>query len=583
MKTPISNPQKVVTILHRDGDTADIVKSLLLVANMDYQAGQVSEFAQRFKGSNATDQYEKLKELWRFTRREIRYEEDPKGQQLIKDPARVYHDSLKGDGTDCKSLSLFEYSVCRAIGIPCYFEFVSFFSKLEDRGQRFTHVYPVAIVPGIGEVVLDAVHTKFDERPPYITRVGKKYTKVFSTMTEIAHIANIRKDVTPTAQDLRSEARDRAKLVKPLSFVDYSIMTEGEMTTFLLAQQAKLYSEFYQGTPQGSAAAADYMKHRDALYKGLHTGFNILPGVKTKTRSASGYLTMQERGIDLKKGFPALFDDAENGAAKVGATIPKLDCAALFPGSGISQQLKRAACETENKWRTSLNQYWPQGAPALLYEFLLNNDFPSYLIGADADRLINKRNQHQQFVQDVQVASKISRENLRIWLQNGIIKSSIDGRNGKTLGPLNAGQFIAGLRENADVKVSGFAEALVSVAIDVLEHTYNQFTLFVGVVKGDISFKEAVAQHISNIEQFFKDNLDEIKALAKNSDFAKPGADCTPLDCGEGFIFDPATCLCVPPGGGGGTGSGFFANLSDNEKLGLAAAAVAVLVVASRK
>lgn len=583
-REPIANPKRRDTLLVSNGSTGDIIKSLMRIADLDYQAAQVSEFAQRFKGSGADDQYQKLKELWKYTRREIQYAED-QGGQFIKDPGRVYWDNKKGIGTDCKSLSLFEYSVCRAIGVPCYFEFVSFFSKWEDGKQRITHVYPVAIVAG-QDVVLDAVYSKFDERPPGITRLVKKYTKVFNSMADIYHIAGLKGtpkgQAQPTAADLASELKDRAKLVKPTSYVDYSIMSDGEMHTFLLAQRDKMLAEFYTGTPQGAMYAQAFAQKRDALYRGLHTGFNLLAplglGAKSRTRPASGWLTWQERGFTPKTGLKELFDDAENGAVRgIGVVIPQLDCNTLFPVLTLSQwtaqgapesvyfsyvqdqQAKRAACAIENKWRASLNTYWMKSSLTLLYNFLPQNS--SYYSGIDQlviKALGRKEERHRDAFNGVQGGSKISAANMRQWLENGVTEQSIIAG----LGPQTGKGFIDGLKDNADVAINGFVAALAKVAINQLKHTWNQFQLFVGVVKGDLSMKEAVKAHINSLENFFVNNSDEIEYLASNKDFKNPGPCLSNADCPTGFHCEGDTCVPdddLPPGGGngGGNGSGF--------------------------
>jgi hypothetical protein len=600
-KERIPNPTRRETLLVKNGNTGDIIKSLMKVADMDYQAAQVSEFAQRFKGTDPDDQYQKLKELWKYTRKEITYEEDPEGKQLIKDPARVYWDNRKGDGTDCKSLSLFEYSVCRAIGVQCYFEFVSFFEWWEDKSKRITHVYPVAIVPGIGEVVLDAVYTRFDERPPGITRLVKKYTKVYSKMADIHHIQGIRigTAATPTAKDLAIEANDRSKLVKPLSFVDYTIMSEGEMTTFLLAQRDKMLSEFFVGTPQGAAYAQQFLQKRDALYRGLHRGFNLLGGVKSKTRSASGWLTLPEKGVNLKQGFNFLFDDAESGAERVGA-IPQVDCAALYPFQlpadvqwkityNTSQSLLRDKCATENLWRSVLNAEWEKNGNVLIYEFLVNSQIPNNLALSSRDRLVIKADDQRDIVDGVVFGSKISRTNLRLWLENGCMQSSIQGTNGQSLGPQLPVDYINALRQQGQEGIGAFPLIVIPIALALAALNYKALKRLLGVIKGDQRLRDAVKSQWGDMQAFIEKYADEVANLASSSDWKKPdaaGSNCPPTVCNQGLILDPNTCECVPipPPPPPGSGSpGFFANLSENEKIGLAAAAALLVYSATKR
>lgn len=580
----IPNPPRRERLVVKGGNTNDIIRVVMQVANDDRLTAQVADFAnKRFKGTSPKDQYEKLKELWKYTRREITYEEDPPGKQLIKEPARVFWDNQKGDGTDCKSLSLFEYFCCRAIGVPCYFEFVSYYDRYEWEnfqwvyyGRRITHVYPVAVIPGYGEVVIDAVYNRFDERAPNATRVVKKFSKVFNQMADISIISGTRK--APTQADLVTELRDRAKNVKPSAFVDYTNMTEGEMETFLLADRAKKLYEFYQGTPQGNAYLQQFLQKRDLLFNGLHRSWSPI-GVKSKTRAASGWLTLQQKGIDPKKGFKFLFNDAQAGAerASVGA-IPQQDCNATIPimtlqqwtaqGAPSSlyqsyvsdQEKKRAACATENKWRTSLNKYWEAGSLTLVYRAIPNSGYFTGVNPNAAALIGQKKGNHVQTFNLIQQASQITPNNLSLWWENGNIANTI----AYGLGPQTGLQFVDGLKANRDVAVNGFIAALASVAIDCLKNTFNQFKLFVGVCKGDLTLKQAIEQHIDNVEEFFKKHSDDIANLASNKDFKTPGApeiDAPPItcttnaECPLGWHCEGGICVPdAPPPGGGSTG-----------------------------
>jgi hypothetical protein len=440
------------------------------------------------------------------------------------------------------------------------------------------------MVPGIGEVVLDAVYTRFDERPPGITRLVKKYTKVYNQMADIHHIQGIRIGTAamPTAKDLAIEANDRAKLVKPTSFVDYTIMSEGEMSTFLLAQRDKMLSEFFVGTPQGAAYAQQFLQKRDALYRGLHRGFNLLGGVKAKTCSASGWLTLPEKGVNLKQGFRFLFDDAESGAERVGA-IPQLDCAALYPINPSptpyytdeyynyvqGQNALRTKCQTENLWRTELNKWWEKSGNVLLYEFITPANTAGLLIN-DYPILQNKTFKHIDFVNMVNIGSKITRSNLRLWMENGVMYSSIAGAGGQTLGPQLPQDYIQAFRQAGQSGINGFPMAVVGLAVDLLKLNYSGFMKLVDVLKGDATLKQAISSHSANMEAFFNKYADQVATLATDKDWdipELPGGGDTP-----------------PPGGGGGSGSGsgFLSNLSQNEKLALAGAAALLLYGATK-
>lgn len=407
---------------------------------------------------------------------------------------------------------------------------------------------------------------------------------------EIRSIAGIHSTkAMPTQQDIASELNERAALVKPTSFVDTANLSEGEMTLLLLAQRDKMLSEFY---PDVTQYRKDFEQKRDVLYSGLHStvGLNYLRQ-RSAVNPASGWLSWEDRGVDRNrelKGLKNLFEDAPQGEAVAIRGINQLDCNALYPyaiPNGLpasmhqswleEQGRKLQACKTENLWRASLNTYWEKSANALLYQFVkINNTVPG-IVGAKAQI------QQDTYFNTIMDASKISRINLELWLSNGIMSNSIIGYNGQSLGPQTPQSFIEGLKENA--AVNGFIESLVKVAIGCLRNTFKQFELFVGVIKGDLKLREAVQQHINNIELFFKDNLSDVKMLASNKDWSVD-AENPPIECGPGFFYDPntGTCVAYPDTGEPGSGS-FFDNLSQTQKIGLGVAALGLGYLVTRK
>jgi hypothetical protein len=142
---------------HKWGNTADIMREIVAVCSDETLVEQVREFAQQYRGNDPDSQYKGLQKLWEFARFQIDYEIDPEGWQFIKHPGRVWWDNKNGDGSDCKSLAIFVYFCCRAIGVPCFIRFASY-----DADREIKHVYPVALLPEFGEVPLDAVYTSFD-------------------------------------------------------------------------------------------------------------------------------------------------------------------------------------------------------------------------------------------------------------------------------------------------------------------------------------------------------------------------------------------------------------------------------------
>ncbi len=274
----------------------------------------------------------------------------------------------------------------------------------------------------------------------------------------------------PTAADLQAENTDRAKLVKPLSYVDFPMMSEGEMETFLLADRDRILSQFYQGTPQGAAYRQAFERKRDALAAGLHRGsFNFF-GAKSKTRPASGWLPLAAKGVDLRKGFTALFDDAEAGAerASVGV-IPQVDCNTLYPAvnfpPGIEntpayaqlqamnaeRSAKRDACNQENQWRKILNDHLEKSAAHPLYNFATSSDKQVPTVAAKAVL-------HSNSISSLASLSKIAKSNIDIWQTNGILAASI----AKGAGPATPQDAIAAIKK---AEADGIGFVLTTAAV----------------------------------------------------------------------------------------------------------------------
>ncbi len=130
-------------------NTQDIIK-LVLSVTPDIKA-QTADFSRQF----APD-YEGMRSLWKWVKNNIRYKEDPLFSQWVKEPARLYSDGVG----DCKSFTLFILSVLQNLGLDAVIRF----SNTQTKGsKRVNHVYPIAILPDGTEVVMDAVHTRFDD------------------------------------------------------------------------------------------------------------------------------------------------------------------------------------------------------------------------------------------------------------------------------------------------------------------------------------------------------------------------------------------------------------------------------------
>lgn len=392
-------------------------------------------------------------------------------------------------------------------------------------------------------------------------------------MPRIVEIAGTK----PTGAALLNEANDRAKLVQPLGFVDTVNLSEGEMTLYLKAQQDLMLAQFYQGTPAGALYKQAFEQKRDILYKGLHTIGVSYANLRLQSQPASGWSDWSGKQRTPARGIKQLFGDAP----RIGDAIPQIDCNAAFPiltqqqftatGAPASvyqsyvfdQQKKRDNCVRENLWREGLNQWWPSSGVVLIYNDFTPSMTPNWLNNAAVFNLGQKVGRHQLFVDTINTASKISKNNLSLWLVNGCMEKSIQGANGQSLGPLAPIDWIDTYKEAGKAKI-GFPFQLIPIAVKASQIGFQGFLNFIQFIKGKQSLKDVIQTQGKSIEEFFNQFGGELENLASPKDFEN--ADTTNSD-GDNPPPPP------PDGSGGGN---FFDNLSTVEKVGLGLAVVGV-------
>ena len=237
-------------IVHRDwGDTQDIIEVIMSVVNKKELGDQVQDFSQAFKASTPSQQREKLQQLWRWVRNNIPYVADPNGVQVIKHPARTWEDAQQGRGSDCKSMTVFVRFVLYNLGIPHVIRFASYV-----RSKRIQHVYAVATVGG-KDVIVDTVHTKFDEEVPYTFKKDIKPDR----MTKIVEIAGLQRPVQ----------------LPKRPYFPLSQMTEGELQVATKIRELEMIEAINRSA--GRIKEADEQAEvvnelNNVLRSGLHSG-----------------------------------------------------------------------------------------------------------------------------------------------------------------------------------------------------------------------------------------------------------------------------------------------------------------------
>ena len=137
---------------------------------------QVKEFAPYLEGDSVK---QTCKNIWQFVRKNIAYQKDPRGDQWVRRPSRLWQDK---EG-DCKSYSVFTASILHWLGINGVFRFVSY----DPKNDTPVHVY-VVVPDGKKEIVIDCVPEikYFGQEAAY----NKKLDYSMDRLMELAGIEN---------------------------------------------------------------------------------------------------------------------------------------------------------------------------------------------------------------------------------------------------------------------------------------------------------------------------------------------------------------------------------------------------------
>jgi len=148
----IKNSPQVELLRHREGGTEDIIEAIMY---MDAHSHEwITERVDCLRGS--TD-YDTLRNVWSFVRNTLRYRADRPGHERVKSPGALF---TSGVG-DCKSMSIAVGAILRSLGYAYRYRFTAY-----EPGD-YSHVYVVATDAQGHDVILDTVHTAFDEEVQY--------------------------------------------------------------------------------------------------------------------------------------------------------------------------------------------------------------------------------------------------------------------------------------------------------------------------------------------------------------------------------------------------------------------------------
>jgi predicted transglutaminase-like cysteine proteinase len=398
-KKYVNVPQNNDKIMYEDGDTSDIIKVIEIADKIEVEQRNVKNLAAILRGP---DEFQTCKKIWYFVKENIKYRADAAGYERIKLANKT---GVDGYG-DCKSFSILIASLLRELGIKAKYRFVSW-----KQSDDITHVYIVAKLKGGEEILMDAVHTRFNDEVKY----AYKKEKNSAEMSKIALVSG-----PPNA-------------VNTPSFFDYSQMTDGEFSLQIQKERLKLLLTVHPNAKDEKNWRRGIQMIENAIYKGVH-GVSANTGILGFLPNELNFIARKIK--ESKTRFaPAADALILNKRKHVGdGTDPIIqnmtyDSCGAYPiltannSSYYQYQLKnyndcKINIDKQNELRDALNRTMPTTSHHYIYEFAdprltQNNATTSF-----ATKL--KITQHKQVIPQLVFASKLSQSNLTDWARLSI-------------------------------------------------------------------------------------------------------------------------------------------------------------------
>jgi hypothetical protein len=230
-------------------------------------------------------------------------------------------------------------------------------------------------------------------------------------MTQIAYIHGLSGDQPGKA----------FKKVPAQRGIDYKRMSEGELRLSLIAEQLNILGKYYN-KPQYIEAQNRII---DTLYKGLHVNTPFIGA------SAGAAMAMVSREIKKARKMtqPAgkiLYRNLSKGIND--PLIPLEDCDSIWndpkwEGMPVWEKAKKAAplmkeCAAQNEEAKIINTKLESSSHHLLYEYLIPSGAPAVVAAKSVS--------HRNAVSTLASVTSLSRDNLRLWIRNGIMRKNAE-------------------------------------------------------------------------------------------------------------------------------------------------------------
>jgi len=396
--------------ISKKGSVPDIVGAIAEVDGL--LKGDTKELARKYPATK-----QGLENLYNYVVQEVKYKRDGE-TEVIKFPQKT----LREKSGDCKSMSVLIGSVLKDKGIPYFYRF----SYTDKDNPLSWHVYPVARIGG-ENIYMDAVIKRFNKEHPYVNSFDH-YPKKIMAVSGVG------------------EALPAGK-VPPKNYIDTFNFSGGEISAILLYEQLNIITS-QESSPELEASKAII---QDALYKGFNTGQGRheiekvkQPGLRAALIKATKDATAQNK--------------SRNAASIADPLIPLENCATyLNQAYGQNNPAEYARCEAQNRYKRMLNEHLESSAHHLLYEYEAQPNRAPATVAA-------KKVLHVGAIDALADITKLSRNNLSLWLRNGVLRENAK----RGVGALQPESTIPALKQAADEGIGGLPVAVVVAIISAI-------------------------------------------------------------------------------------------------------------------
>ena len=178
----LARPEMKNQVVTKSGYNNDIIVAL----NSRFPQAVEQTKGVQFSGENLN---QKGRAIWNYLNKNVRYQKDSPGKQVIQLPARMIRDT---GAADCKSLALAAAAFMQNNGFK---DVALRYSSYNPIDETPTHVYAVAKDERGNEIIVDPVYKQYNREVPY--KFKKDYSMEISVLSGIGQMKLVKAGVVP--------------------------------------------------------------------------------------------------------------------------------------------------------------------------------------------------------------------------------------------------------------------------------------------------------------------------------------------------------------------------------------------------